>query len=209
MKRWIIAAMAFLTAGAASAQTNNVRFGLKGGANFSKFHITPEATQQSEKFGTGYFAGGLMEYSFPAGSKWKLQLEAMYSNHKPKVDYAAVQPVNVKYELSQVSVPVLAKYFVTPAFSINGGLSANFNTNLKSETTAGGAVTKLTDKDHLNEFQAGALVGATVYIHEGLFIDGRYNTYFGNTYKPANGASSPKMSLNNFQVGIGYKFKKG
>lgn len=81
MKKLVIA----LTTAALALTTNafaqsNLRFGVKGGLNLThgKVESTPGLTEYNG-FGPGFYAGGLAELSFPKGSKFKLQLEALYN----------------------------------------------------------------------------------------------------------------------------------
>lgn len=172
-----------------------VRGGLKGGLNLS--HTTIDATPYSIKnngFGPGFYLGGLLEFSQPKGSKLKGQAELLLNYSSVKYSSSNSLGLNGHMNITQLSMPLGVKYFVTPRFSINGGISLNTHLNGKWKTDAGN------NSVDLSKFQVGAYVGATYYIKKGFFIDARYNYYFGD-YIRYNGSS-----LGTFQLGIGYKF---
>ena len=220
MKKLLFAALGLLSVSAIQAQTradnSGFRFGLKGGANFTAAKYTsPVGYKYEASLETGYYGGGLVEFSFPAGSKFKLQSELLYNKAKFDNEFEnATTKFTNKTDLTQVSIPVFAKYFVTPAFSLNAGFSGNFNLKAENELTvlekATNHSTKTNgewNKNNLNTFQPGALVGAEVYVHEGLFIDARYNFYLSDPYKKTSTSlQTDYKDMHGFQVGIGYKF---
>jgi hypothetical protein len=182
-----------------------LRFGLKGGLNLSRAGISNGAPfgSVSNSFGPGFFAGGLLEVSGPAGSKFKGQVEALYSFHtftnRFTVAGLSTEP---NTNLSQISVPVMVRYFPIPSLSVNAGASANVN--IASKTDVGPLTYDNADLDYLQPVQIGILVGATYYIHKGFFVDARYNYYFGSIFKDSS--VRPSYNLSAIQLGIGYKF---
>lgn len=217
MKKLLLAAVGLLSLSTISAQTktddSGVRFGLKGGVNFSNGKYTsPVGYKYDSKYETGYYGGGLAELSFPKGSKFKLQGEVLYN--KFKLDKSFESPIiriDQKTDINQLQVPIFAKYFVTPGFSINAGLLGNFNLKATNDITNNNKTTNTTitttsewPEKNLNTFQGGALVGVELYIHEGFFIDARYNHLFSSPYKGQ--PASEYKDLNTIQVGLGFKF---
>jgi hypothetical protein len=202
-----------------TTQKSPLRFGLKAGANLSHMGVDNSSSvfnNEQASFQPGFYAGGLLEISGPAGSKFKGQVEALFNYHNVKNSYESIFNNNVyqynqKTNFMQISVPVMLKYFVTPSFSINAGLSANFN--IASKTKATNTLNSLEtttdnkEKDYLNTFHIGALVGATYYVYKGFFVDARYNYYFGTPLN-YNSALLPKpKELSAIQIGVGYKFR--
>lgn len=220
MKKLILLLLAVSTVTTANfaqhtASRSALRFGIKAGANISHLNVSDNYGYSTEKnsFGLGAFGGGLLEISGPAGSKFKGQVEALFNWHNFKNTYtSSIFSLENKTSLSQISVPVMLKYFVIPSLSINAGPSVNFNlagkvkyeahenvfnTTLKDESD-------LKDDDNLQTIQIGALVGATYYIYKGFFVDARYNYYFGSMAK--NLTPDYKFATSAIQVGVGYKF---
>jgi hypothetical protein len=197
------------------AQKSPLRFGVKAGGNLSHLGISDKNAFNDSKnsFGFGGYGGGLLEISGPAGSKLKGQVEALFSYHNTKFTYTNdLGKVSSKTNLSQISVPLMIKYFPVPRLSFNAGASVNFNvaSSTKTESTINGTKveTKIDNKndiDRLQTVQVGALVGATYYIHKGFFVDARYNYYFGSMFKKVND-NDPSYRLSAIQLGVGYKF---
>lgn len=209
----LLAAVAAIPAKAQTTGRSPLRVGIKAGGNLSMASFSSDLHSDiKNKFGFGFYGGGLLEISGPAGSKWKGQVEALFNYHNFKNEYAiGGQPykaVNYKTNLMQISVPVMVKYFIIPQFSINVGPSVNFNLASKTKFTNPATDEAMNrdnkDLDMLNTLQVGALAGATYYIHKGFFVDARYNYYFGSVFKNDNG--EPTYRLSAIQLGLGYKF---
>lgn len=210
----LLAASAITTTTFAQNESRSpLRFGLKAGANISHLKINDNygALSSKNSFGFGAFGGGLLEISGPAGSKFKGQVEALFNWHNFKNDYTgAGYSTKHKTTLTQISVPIVLKYFVIPSLSINAGPSVNFNIAGKDkydEDNAGIITKKETDyKDisKLQTIQIGALVGVTYYIYKGFFVDARYNYYFGSMVKDLT--PDYKFATSAIQIGVGYKF---
>jgi hypothetical protein len=210
----LLAASAITTTTFAQNESRSpLRFGLKAGANISHLNVSDNYGSASEKnsFGIGAFGGGLLEISGPAGSKFKGQVEALFNLHNFKNTYTDPGlTTKDKISLSQISVPIMLKYFVIPSLSINAGPSVNFNIAAKDkyELNAGGIIEKdeedIKDADALQTIQVGALVGATYYIYKGFFVDARYNYYFGSMVKDLT--PDYKFATSAIQIGVGYKF---
>ncbi|MFA6057064.1 MAG: porin family protein [Taibaiella sp.] len=209
----LLAASAITTTFAQRESRSPLRFGLKAGANISHLNVSDNYGSATEKnsFGIGAFGGGLLEISGPAGSKFKGQVEALFNWHNFKNTYTDPGfTTKDKISLSQISVPIMLKYFVIPSLSINAGPSVNFNIAAKDkyEINTAGVIVKYEDDikeaDALQTIQIGALVGATYYIYEGFFVDARYNYYFGSMAKDLT--PDYKFATSAIQIGVGYKF---
>lgn len=219
MKKIAFMATALALVTTVSWAQSPLRIGVKGGANLSHMNSTPDNANISEKnrFAPGGYGGFLLEISGPAGSKFKGQIEALYNFHNYDNRYnlsaMGVNVADVKQTttLHQISVPLMVKYFPIPSLSFNAGASVNFN--LAAKETFDGSIVgvdvgtdrNIKDADYLNPVQIGALVGATYYIYNGFFVDGRFNYQFGSMVKQKND-NDPLYRTNDIQLGIGYKF---
>lgn len=193
-----------------------LRFGLKAGANISHMTIADNNGNSygSASFGLGYYGGGFMEISGPAGSKFKGQVEALYNRHNFKNNYATIGNLTIDQttKLDQISVPVMVKYFVIPSLSINLGAAVNFNIAGKADVETGVENSKIKttenfkDNDYLQPVQVGALAGVTYYLYKGLFVDGRYNYTFGKMLDQKNNTDAAYKNASAIQIGVGYKF---
>lgn len=201
-----IAALSGLTV---AAEAQYARFGVKaGGMLTTASRNNPGLTNLENKFAPGIYAGGLVEFSFKSrADKFKLQVEADYSYMTVKHRYTAgTLTIDDMSRAHMVSIPVLAKYFFTPSFSLYAGPSANLNLASSAKTTglSSGDYTSNT-KDDVNMFQFGGMVGVNYYIYKGFFVEARYHALLPDYYK--NSAVRAEYgTIHNFQLGVGYKF---
>lgn len=199
---------------AKSIKRSPLRLGFKAGSNTTFLsQIDPMIEASSRNITSGFYGGGLLEISGPAGSKLKGQAEALYQYHKVSRDYNhSLGSSKSVFELQQISIPILMKYFVLPQLSLNAGAAVNFNisainTRTSNPLTGPSVSYKVNYKEinALESLQVNALIGATYYIHKGLFADVRFNPYFGSVTR-----SSPLMEryhkISTLQIGLGYKF---
>jgi opacity protein-like surface antigen len=217
-----------------SAQTS-VRFGIKGGGNLSFVKetsiislIPPGFYSElptenlitipgvlNGKHGFGYWGGAFLEISPNTSSnKFKLQAEILYSQHSVNLN-SSFHTDTTQYAgkdhlaLQQISVPLLAEYFIIPSLSLNAG--PTFNYNLKEKRTSQSlllssssylpSITESSFMSNVKSFQLGLAAGAAYYFYKGLFIDARYNPLFG---KKGNYGIQDKIQ--SVQLGVGYKF---
>lgn len=186
---------------AVAAQAQHTRFGVKAGGMLTTADRKGTGSSYFEnKIAPGLYAGGLAEYSFKHKSdKFKLQLEADYSYMTVNHRLSTINGSQVT-RAHMLSVPVLAKYFLTPCFSLYLGPTANFS--LSSNTR--------TDFDTFNSYDAyifhlGGMVGANYYIYKGLFLEARYHALVSDYFNLIL-AESNYGTIHNFQLGVGYKF---
>lgn len=204
MKKYLLGAVlgttSLLFINDATAQSN-VRFGVKGGLNLShatnEYAIPNGPSINNSYFGPGFYGGGLMEVSFPRGSKVKLQAEALFNYHS-----LLNKDNDVNYRLGAVSIPVMVKYFPVPDFGLMLGGVANINVLGKAYSES---LDRVTDIDNLTSFQPGILFGANYYIKKGFFVDARYTYNFGNIVDYTN--DNYKFNYGTISLGIGYKFR--
>ena len=201
-----IAAFSGLTV-AANAQY--ARFGVKAGGMLTTATIKDATIGDLEnKLAPGIYAGGLVEFSFKSrADKFKLQVEADYSYMTVKHRFTLNgESLDDRSRAHMVSIPVLAKYFFTPSFSLYAGPSANLNISSSAKTTGDkGANFTSNTNDDVNMFQFGGMIGANYYIYKGFFVEARYHALLPDYYKA--GTVRPEYgTIHNFQLGVGYKF---
>ncbi len=208
MKKVLLTIAAF-SGLAVAANAQYARFGVKAGGMLTTAGRTNVgATNFENKLAPGLYAGGLVEFSFKSRSdKFKLQLEADYSYMTIRHDYMDRGNTVADRSMAHiVSIPVLAKYFFTPSFSLYAGPSANLNLSSSAKTSVkDGSVFNSNTNDEVNKFQLGAMVGLNYYIYKGFFVEARYHALFPEYYK-ADPVSPDYGTINNFQLGVGYKF---
>lgn len=200
-----IAALSGLTV---AAEAQYARFGVKAGGMLTTANRNGTSLLNLENtFAPGLYAGGLVEFSFKSrADKFKLQVEADYSYMTVKHKFTlGNEEVTDMSRAHMVSVPILAKYFFTPSFSLYAGPSANFNLSSSARTKGsnGGDFTSSTSDD-VNMFQFGAMAGVNYYIYKGFFVEARYHALLPDYYK--SGVRADYGTIHNFQLGVGYKF---
>ncbi|SHM18390.1 porin family protein [Chryseobacterium polytrichastri] len=184
---------------------SKLTFGVKGGYNLSSMTFVNEKLDSKSYF----YLGGLVEYSL--SSKVSLQGEVLYTQLGGKMSMPLFQLVgnevsemgttHYDYQLSQIQVPISVKYNLIPNLSASVGMNLGWNISSKVKTEF------LNDEKHdfegLNTINLYPFLGAEYKIHNGLFVDARYNFNFikMNEGKGAN------VKVGFLQAGIGYRFK--
>ncbi|NBL64475.1 outer membrane beta-barrel protein [Flavobacterium sp. NST-5] len=185
MKKLLFATL-LLCAVSFSAEAQLVRFGVKGGVNFSNFNGGVDGIDYSGR--TGWHAGALVEIGVT--ENFKIQPEALFSSQGADVD--GVGDFNLDY----VSVPVLAKfYIVTDKLSLDFGPQFSFLVNESEE-----AFDDVLDGGSNNSFDFALAGGLGLDITDSFFAQARYTIGLTEVSKDADVKNAV------FQVSLGYKF---
>ena len=200
MKKTIIALMCLiLTTGAAMAQ-KTFTFGPKIGVDYT--HFWGKDCLHGGQI--NYQAGMFMEYRF--SNKFSLAPEIVFAAQGGKNNGVVINPENMPpygtapygsdfnyadytYNQNYINVPVMLKYYVTPALSIDFG--PQLGINVYHKCTING---KEGNKDNITE---------------NVFVQGRYTMGMTNVfdYKEGDGFGTPAKPKNgNAQVAIGFRF---
>lgn len=195
--------------GAINAQT---KFGLKAGYSLSTISEKYKNEKEKNDGKSSFYVGGLVEYKL--NSKWALQGEVLYTQLGAKNEDAVPvslgdQVINVKVKtdinLSTILIPVGAKFFVDPSFSINGGVAFGFYVNRDINVDVIGYNSMfLGGKSYVQTFNMAPYLGLEYNLDNGLFFDTRYN--FGLTNINMLKVDGYKMTNSFLQIGLGYKF---
>ncbi|WP_267739639.1 porin family protein [Myroides injenensis] len=194
MKKITLSLVAALAFGfAANAQTPDVKFGVKGGLNFSNLTNFNDASSL-----TGFHIGGLAEIFI--NEKFSIQPELLYSAQGASVDgpiYADGEFIGIikdaKLKLNYINIPVMAKYYVWEGLNIQAGPQFGFNVDSKLES--------VDVKDSFKTFDLGVNFGAGYELPVGLFFDARYNVGLTKVNKEGDNVKNGV-----FQLSVGYKF---
>jgi len=173
----------------ASANAQIVRFGLKGGINFS----TLVGDTEDNNSRLGFNGGGFAEIKII--DKFFIQPELLYSEE------GTIYDDDDKLKTSYFKIPILAKYYVAKKISIEAGPQIGF---LLSASEFGQDA-----KDIVNSFDFGAALGLNYDFTNNIFIGGRYNLGLYNIAKLDNLPEfDPNFTVKNsvFTVFLGYKF---
>lgn len=140
-----------------------VRFGIKAGINYANqtgTDITVNSTNYNSTDAiTSYHAGLVAEVKLL--DKFAIQPELLYSTQGATYKNAIDE---FKNELGYISIPVVAKIYLSKSLSLDLGPQASFLLNEKNEF----------DYKNSETFEFAAVGGLGLNITKNLFIQGRY-----------------------------------
>ncbi|MBN8642544.1 MAG: PorT family protein [Flavobacteriales bacterium] len=189
MKKILLTAVAVF--GFAFANAQEAKFGAKAGLNLSNFTGDAEGTSTKVGFQVGAFA------EFKVSDKFAVQPELVYSALGAKYDFFGF---DVTETLSYLTIPVMAKYYVADAFSLEAGPQIGFLMSAKAKADGESEDTK----DAYNSTDFGINVGAGYDVTENINLGLRYTIGVSNIVKDAPDGIS--VGNSNIAFAVGYKF---
>ncbi|WP_316636337.1 outer membrane beta-barrel protein [uncultured Flavobacterium sp.] len=192
MKRIILAAIAVMVFGFANAQ--KTRFGVKGGLNLTSF---AGGNYYNTKSLVGFQLGGFAEIKVI--ERLSIQPEVLFSTQGAKFNGGSSGDFDNK--LNYINIPVLAKFYITKQFTVEGGPQLGFLVSAKSD---GHDV-----KDSYKSVDAGFNFGAGYNFTDNVSVNLRYTIGLSNigdynTNTAQQYYDSPKNSV--LALTLGYKF---
>lgn len=161
MKKILLAAVLFI-ATTATIQAQLLQIGVKAGVNFAS--QTGDASLDGVAFDkegiTSYHAGLVAEIKLL--EKFSIQPELLYSTQGATYKNAAEE---FKNELGYLSIPVMAKIYLTKSVSLELGPQASFLLSNKKEF----------DPEDPKTFDFALNAGLGLKITKNIFIQGRYS----------------------------------
>jgi len=154
MKKILVLAV-FTILGFANVTAQEIKFGVKGGLNFST--ITGKNDENINDV-TSYHFGVVSE--IPMSEKFSFQPELMYSRQGYTYN-------NNIIALNYLNIPLMGKYYVTKGLSLEAGPQIGFLLSAKNEGV------KVTNS--YNTFDFGANFGLGYKLENGLNFGARYN----------------------------------
>jgi len=174
-----------LVLGTGISQAQLLEFGVKGGVNFANY-TGGDVSGVDFKTITSYHAGMVMELK--VFENFAIQPELLYSTQGAELEGLGDQ---VKNELGYLSIPVLAKFYLTSnELSLELGPQASFLVSERNEV----------DANDTNSFEFGIAGGLSYKITKSIFVSGRYVAGLTEAKKDAD----VKNSL--IQFSVGYMF---
>lgn len=188
MKKTILAAVA-LIAMSASVQAQLVKIGIKGGINYANQNgtditITSGNYKKADAI-TSYHAGLVAEIKLL--DRISIQPELLYSTQGATYKNAAEE---FKNELGYISIPLLAKIYMTKSISLELGPQASFLLSEKNKF----------DYEKSETFELAAVGGLGLNLTKNIFIQARYGVGLTEASKDAKTKNSV------FQVSAGILF---
>ncbi|MCV9929026.1 PorT family protein [Flavobacterium sp. LS1R49] len=186
MKKIILVAVLFI-ATSATMQAQFLRFGVKAGVNFA--NQTGDGAFNGiavDKEGiTSYHAGLVAEIKLL--EKFSIQPELLYSTQGASYKAAGQE---FKNKLGYLSIPVMAKFYLSKSFSLELGPQASFLLSEKNDFNVKDSKT----------FDFGLNAGLGFKITDNIFIQGRYGIGLTEASKDADVKNSV------FQLSAGFMF---
>ncbi|KFF05041.1 porin family protein [Flavobacterium reichenbachii] len=172
MKKIFLAAVLFIAA-SATIQAQFVKIGVKAGVNFA--NQTGDASMEGVAFDkdgiTSYHAGLVAEIKLL--DRFAVQPELLYSTQGATYKNAVDE---FKNELGYLSIPVMAKFYLTDSFSLEVGPQASFLLSEKNDFNVKNAET----------FEFGVNAGLGLKITKNIFVQARYGLGLTEASKDAD-----------------------
>ena len=193
-KSILVLAMMVFTTSIVTAQ-EFVRFGAKGGVNFSNFSGDGFSDFDDENARTAYHLGLVAE--IPLSPRFSIQPEVLYSAQGydiVRIDDGS----DIEHKLDYVTVPVLAKVYILDGLSLEAGPQFGF---LADHEVGDGDNDVEVNNDNVNSFDLGVGLGAGFQINN-FFLYGRYNAGLTDIYD----VESVDAKNSVIQAGVGLMF---
>jgi hypothetical protein len=163
------------------AQSSNVQFGLKAGANLSALKTGDQLSDHKP----GYYVGGLAHIHL--SKHFALQPEAVYSSQGAEYSTS-------KTKLNYVNVPVLGQYMFGNGLRLQTGPQVGFLTSAKTKN----AGEEISIKNSMKDTDFAWSFGTSYLTKLGLGIDGRYTLGLRDISKNAAGTKGKVWQLGLF-----------
>ncbi|MBQ6648616.1 MAG: PorT family protein [Muribaculaceae bacterium] len=204
MKKIVIALMCTILATGAAMAQEKFTFGPKIGVDYT--HYWGENVEHGGHL--NYQAGVFMECRFT--SKFSIAPEVVFAAQGGKYDFKRnIEGIDVELKetdhVNYINVPVMLKYYVAPALSIDFGPQLGFN--VYSKNTIEGKVEKLKEKEttdmkkYTKTVDFGLGLGLTYNITEEVFIQARYTMGLTKVFNVDDDSKN-----GNGQIAIGFRF---
>lgn len=198
-----------------SAQAQEVRFGVKGGINFSSMTTKGNTAFADISSRTAFHLGALAE--IPFGESFSLQPEILYNSIGAKASFAEeINDVDYREEwhikFGYLSVPIMAKYYLIEGFAIEAGPQISLLLSAKGDykNNITGSIKDLNLKDFYKKIDFGVGVGASYRIDMGMFFSARYVIGVLDVFDNDSDADEDDVVTlrknNVFQISVGYSF---
>ena len=185
MKKIFLVAVLFL-ATSASIQAQLVKFGVKAGVNFANQTGDAFDAPEIDKEGiTSFHAGVVAEIKLL--DRFAIQPELLYSTQGATYKNAVSE---FKNELGYLSIPVMAKFYLTDSFSLEVGPQASFLLSEKDNV----------DFEDAETFEFGVNAGLGFKLTDNFFIQGRYGLGLTDASRNADVKNST------VQLSVGFLF---
>ena len=201
MKKIMLTAVAVMAFAFSNAQ--ETKFGVKAGLNLT--NLTGDVQDASSL--VGFQIGGFAEIKLT--DKFAIQPELLFSTQGAKNKFTDFEEGTYEYDtkLNYLNIPVLAKYYITEAFSVEAGPQIGVLLSAKEDGEDA--------KDYYKSVDFGFNVGAGYNFTENLSVGLRYTIGLSSVYDTPDSIDDfdefdglGDLSVRNsvFALTVGYKF---
>jgi hypothetical protein len=186
-----------------------ISWGLKAGGNYTYF--TGSGANSGSEIKIGLHAGAFLE--IPLFERFSLQAEAVYSFQGDAYEGVIIQTEELsysfkgEYNVNYINVPILAKYYITRGWSLEGGPQIGFKVKEREITTTlfedGTTVDFDGKRDRFSDVNLSFAFGTTYEFQNGIFVSGRF---IRESSKNQPNANDLEIGHENYQLSFGYKF---
>lgn len=209
-KLLLVAAVAAFTF--STAQSQELRFGLKAGVNFANMSIDPDEGEKMDSR-TSLHIGGFVE--IPITEKFSVQPELLYSSQGSQQKtteeiFGEEFNLEVKLKLDYINIPVMAKYYVIDGLAIEAGPQFGILVSAKGDVEVSGFGINESEseniKDQFKTLDIGLGFGASYRLDMGVFFGARYVMGLSDISENNDPDDVFKVKNNVFQLSVGYTF---
>jgi len=172
-----------------------VKFGIKGGANFSTISGSDASGASSL---INFYGGALVRIHLVGG--WGIQPEAVYSGQGAK--YSAPGYGSSTGNNAYINIPVLLTYKLPFGLSFQAG--PQFGILMSAKVKSGGV--SVDEKPNYKSSDVSLAMGAAFTTPFKLGFDARYNLGLTNIENTANSGNTGQLKNGVFQLGVFYLF---
>ena len=179
--RKLILSAAILFSIAATAQSEETKFGIKGGVQFTNF------TGDGEWEGnTGFYVGGLAD--LPISGNFHIQPELLVSKEGATGD---TELNDIDFSITYIRIPVMLKYYVAQGFNIQAGPEFAFKVGTTEDAV----------DEAIKSSDIGLGFGLGYDLANGLLFDLRYNLGLTSITE-----GDGELKNTGIMLGLGYRF---
>lgn len=187
-----------------------VSYGVKAGYTNSKMRFDEEDLEIKFDSRSSFYIGGFVERKI--SEKLSLQGELQYTELGGKKSFEVTKLVgtevvvegvaNIKYINRQIQMPILAKYYLDPKFSILGGINLGVSISGKFKTDFVSDTLQNENVENYRTLTVFPVIGTEFLFYQNFFAEARYNFGLFDAAK----SNALNTYFNTFQIGLGYKF---
>lgn len=187
-------------------------FGVKAGYNLSNMKWQVSGFNDYNFDSKSYFyIGALAERHL--SDKFSLQAEVLYTELGGKSGEESITTIvgnevvemgsnSSTFTTSQIQVPISAKYYFIPKFSLSAGMNFGFSFNSKVKNSFNSDQTPSGKTELFKTLNIFPFLGTEYKFADHFFADARYHFNFFNTAI----ANAPPTKISFLQIGLGYRF---